>query len=308
VVGEAGDASPQTPIGVNLPNANWIRVQYGSKSVSLGNIEETYDKASGAGMLEEFVHDEQELNLAKQYGALAGKLHTAMHEVIGHASGKFNEGVGQPRETLKNYASTIEEGRADLVALYFIMDEKLVELGLMPSIEVGMAEYDSYLRNGLMLQLRRVDANKDLEESHMRNRAWISNWLIERAKEDGSIAVVERDGKRYYDIKDYQQMRKNVGELLKEVQRITSEGDFAAAAALADNYGKKVDQSLRQQVLDRAAKFNIAPYNAMVNPVLDPVTDENGNIIDVKVSYPESFTEQHLSYGRKYSFLKPSYK
>lgn len=308
VAGEAGDASPQTPIGVNLPNANWIRVQYGSKSVSLGNIEDTYDKASGVGLLEEFAHDEEEIRLAKEYGSLASKLHTAMHEVIGHASGKFNEGVGQPRETLKNYASTIEEGRADLVALYFIMDEKLIELGLIPSLEVGMAEYDAYLRNGLLLQLRRVDAGKDLEEAHMRNRAWISNWLIERAKEDGSISVVDRDGKRYYDIKDYKQMRKNIGDLLREVQRITSEGDFDAAAALADNYGKKVDQALRQQVLDRAAKFNIAPYNAMVNPLLEPVTDENGNIIDVKVSYPESFTEQHLYYGRKYSFLPTSYK
>lgn len=304
VAGEAGDASPQTPIGVNLPNANWIRVQYGSKSVSLGNIEDTYEKASGSGLLAEFAHDEEEIRLAKEHGALAGKLHTAMHEVIGHASGKFNEGVGQPRETLKNYASTIEEGRADLVALYFIMDQKLVDLGLMPSLEVGKAEYDGYLRNGLLLQLRRVDAGKDLEESHMRNRAWISNWLVEKGKQDGSIAVVTKDGKLYYDIKDYDKMRTNVGELLKEVQRITSEGDFKAAAALADNYGKKVDQSVRQQVLDRAAKFNIAPFNAMVNPLLEAVKDANGNITDVKVSYPQSFTEQQLYYGKNYSFLK----
>lgn len=303
VAGEAGDASPQTPIGVNLPNANWIRAKFGSKSVSLGNIEDTYDKASGSGLLAEFAHDEEEIARSKEHGALAGKLHTAMHEVIGHASGKINEGVGQPRETLKNYASTIEEGRADLVALYFIMDPKLVELGLMPSLEVGKAEYDGYLRNGLLMQLRRVGEGKDLEESHMRNRAWISNWLLERGKTDGSVAEVTRDGKLYYDIKDYDKMRANVGELLKEVQRITSEGDFVAAAKLADNYGKKVDQAIWKQVKDRAAKFNIAPFNAMVNPVLIPVTDANGVITDVKVEYPENFAQQQMMYGEKYSNL-----
>jgi dipeptidyl-peptidase-3 len=303
VAGESGDASPQTPIGVNLPNANWIRAKYGSKSVSLGNIEDTYEKASGASLLSEFANDEEEVRLAKEYGGIAGKLHTAMHEVIGHASGKINDGVGQPRETLKNYASTIEEGRADLVALYFVMDPKLVEWGLMPSLEVGKAEYDGYLRNGLLVQLRRVGEGKDLEEAHMRNRAWISNWLIEKGKTDGSVELITRDGKTFIDIKDYDKMRANVGELLKEVQRITSEGDFYAAAALADNYGKKVDQALRKQVIDRAAKFNIAPFNAMVNPLLEPVKDADGKITDVKVSYPTSFTEQHLYYGKNYSFL-----
>jgi dipeptidyl-peptidase III len=302
VAGEAGDASPQTPIGVNLPNANWIRLK-GSKSVSLGNIEESYDKASGSGVLAEFAHDQEEIDRAKQFGSLAGKLHTAMHEVIGHASGQILEGVDQPRQTLKNYASTIEEGRADLVALYFVMDPKLVELGLMPSLEVGKAEYDGYLRNGLLVQLRRVGEGKDLEESHMRNRAWISNWLVEQGAKDGSIAKVERDGKLFFDIKDYDKMRMNVGILLAEVQRITSTGDFTAAAKLADDYGKKVDQALRKQVIDRAAKFNMAPFNAMVNPLLTPVTDGNGKIIDVKVTYPESFTEQQLYYGKNYSFL-----
>jgi dipeptidyl-peptidase-3 len=303
VAGESGDASPQTPIGVNLPNANWIRAKYGSKSVSLGNIEDTYEKASGASLLNEFANDEEEVRLAKEYGGIAGKLHTAMHEVIGHASGKINDGVGQPRETLKNYASTIEEGRADLVALYFVMDPKLVEWGLMPSLEVGKAEFDGYLRNGLLVQLRRVGEGKDLEEAHMRNRAWIGNWLIEKGKTDGSVEMITREGKTFIDIKDYDKMRANVGELLKEVQRITSEGDFNAAAALADNYGKKVDQALRQQVIDRAAKFNIAPFNAMVNPVLEPVLDADGKIADVKVTYPTSFTEQHLFYGKNYSFL-----
>ena len=304
VAGESGDASPQTPIGVNLPNANWIRAKFGSKSVSLGNIEETYDKASGKGLTSEFAHDEEEVKWAAEYGAIAGKLHTAMHEVIGHASGKINDGVGQPRETLKNYASTIEEGRADLVALYFIMDPKLVEWGLMPSTDVGKAEYDGYLRNGLMVQLRRVGEGKDLEEAHMRNRSWISRWLLEKGKADGSIEEVTRDGKYFVNIKDYDKMRANVADLLKEVQRITSEGDFAAAAALADNYGKKVDQGLRQQVIDRAAKFNIAPFNAMVNPLLTAQYDDNGNVVDVKVSYPESFTEQHIYYGKNYGFLK----
>ncbi len=303
VAGEAGDASPQTPIGVNLPNANWIRAKFGSKSVSLGNIEDAYDKASGPGLLGEFAHDEEEIARAKEHSALAGKLHTAMHEVIGHASGKINDGVGQPRETLKNYASTIEEGRADLVALYFVMDPKLVEIGLMPSLEVGKAEYDGYLRNALLTQLRRVAEGKDLEEAHMRNRAWISNWLLERGKQDGSIAEITRDGKLYYDIKDYDKMRANVGELLREVQRITSEGDFKAAAMLADNYGKKVDQAVRKQVIDRAAKFNIAPFNAMVNPVLVPVMDESGIITDVRVEYPESFAAQQMMYGEKYSNL-----
>ncbi len=304
VAGEAGDASPQTPIGVNLPNANWIRATHGSKSVSLGNIEESYEKASGSSLLTEFAHDEEEVRMAKEHGALAGKLHTAMHEVIGHASGKINEGVGQPRETLKNYASTIEEGRADLVALYFVMDPKLVELGLMPSLEVGKAEYDGYLRNGLLAQLRRIGEGKDIEEAHMRNRAWISRWLLEKGKVDGSIAEVTREGKLYYDIKDYDKMRTNIGILLAEVQRITSTGDFAAAAALADNYGKKVDQAIRKQVVDRGAKYNIAPFNAMVNPLLTAVKDDAGNITDVKVTYPENFTEQHLYYGKNYSFLK----
>lgn len=303
VAGEAGDASPQTPIGVNLPNANWIRAKFGSKSVSLGNIEDTYDKASGGGLLGEYVHDEEELKRAKEFGALAGKMHTAMHEVIGHASGKIMDGVGQPRETLKNYASTIEEGRADLVALYFIMDPKLVEWGLIPSLEVGKAEYDGYIRNGLLVQLRRVGEGKDLEEAHMRNRAWISRWLLEKGANDGSIAEVKRDGKTYYDIKDYDLMRKNVGELLKEVQRITSTGGYNAAAALADNYGKKVDQALRKEVVDRAAKYNIAPFNAMVNPMLEAIKDANGNITDVKVNYPTSFAEQMMYYGKNYAFL-----
>lgn len=173
----------------------------------------------------------------------------------------------------------------------------------MPSLEVGKAEYDAYLRNGLMVQLRRVAEGKDLEEAHMRNRAWISNWLIEKGKTDGSVSVINKEGKTYVDIADYDKMRANIGELLKEVQRITSEGDFNAAAALSDNYGKKVDQALRKQVIDRAAKFNIAPFNAMVNPVLTAVKDAEGKIIDVTVSYPESFTEQHIEYGKNYSFL-----
>ena len=203
VAGEAGDASPSTPIGVNLPNSNWIRVVHGSKSVSLGNIVSAYDKASGGGLLSEFAHDDVEVARSESHGALAGKLHTAMHEVIGHASGKLEDGVGEPKQTIKEYSSTLEEGRADLVALYFMLDEKMVELGLMKTLETGKSEYDSYIRNGMMLQLRRLEQGADIEEAHMRNRAWISHWCFERAQESGAIVKVERDGKTFLDIKDY---------------------------------------------------------------------------------------------------------
>lgn len=301
--GESGDASPSTPIGVNLPNANWIRAKFGSKSVSLGNIEDAYDKAAGAGMLEEFCHDQEEVDRAKKFGAIAGKLHTAMHEVIGHASGKIHEGVGRPAETLKQYASTIEEGRADLVALYYILDPHLIELGLVESDEIGKCEYDSYLRNGLLVQLRRVKEGEDIEEAHMRNRAWISRWVVEKGKADNVVEEVKKDGKTYYDIKDYNKLRELFGQLLREIQRITSEGDFAAAAAIADGYGKKVDPTLHKEVLDRAAGLNIAPYAGFINPVLEPVTDANGNITDVKVTYPENFADQMLMYSKTYSTL-----
>lgn len=303
VAGEAGDASPSTPIGVNLPNANWIRVKYGSKSVSLGNIVYAYEMASGEGMLSEFAHDEEEVELAEKYGSVASKLHTALHEVIGHASGKLEEGVGQPAETLKNYSSTLEEGRADLVALYFMMDPKLVELGLMEGLDVGKAEYNSYISNGLMLQLRRLDKGAEIEEAHMRNRAWVSHWVFENGKDSGVIKEVKREGKTYYDITDYAKLRELFGELLQEVQRIKSQGDFEAAEQLVENYGVKVDTDIHEEVLSRVEKLDIPAYGGFINPVLIPEKDDDGNITDVSIKYPADFSEQMINYSQNYSFL-----
>lgn len=303
VAGEAGDASPSTPIGVNLPNANWIRVAHGSKSVSLGNIINAYDKAGGTGMLAEFAHDQEEIDRSIAHGEVAGKLHTALHEVIGHASGKLEDGVGTPKETVQEYASTLEEGRADLVALYFMMDPKMVELGLVESLEVGMAEYDSYIRNGMMMQLRRLDLGADIEEAHMRNRAWVAHWVMEQGAEEGVIEEVVRDGKHFYDIKDYDKLRGLFGELLKEVQRIKSQGDYDAAKALVEGYGVKVDQELHKEVLERSEALGIAPYGGFINPSMTPVTDADGNITDIELSYPDNFTEQMLEYSENYGFL-----
>jgi dipeptidyl-peptidase-3 len=306
VAGEAGDASPSTPIGVNLPNANWIRATHGSKSVSLGNILEAYDNASGPGMIEEFAQDQEEIDRVNKYGSLAGKLHTALHEVVGHASGKIEDGVGTPKETIKNYASTIEEGRADLIALYFMMDPKLVELGLVESLEVGMAEYDNYIRNGLMTQLRRLELGADIEEAHMRNRAWVSHWVFEKGAEENVIAEIKRNGKTYYDISDYERLRELFGELLHEVQRITSQGDYEAAKNLVETYGVKVNQDLHNEVLERTAALGAAPYGGFINPRLVPVTAEDGSIEDIKVEYPDNFAGQMMDYSKRYSFL-PDY-
>ena len=306
VAGEAGDASPSTPIGVNLPNANWIRAFHGSKSVSLGNILEAYDNASGAGMTEAFAHDEEEVNRSKEHGVIASKLHTALHEVVGHASGKLEEGVKTPKQTIKSYASTIEEGRADLIALYFIMDPMLVELGLMESLEVGKAEYDGYIRNGMMTQLRRLELGEDIEEAHMRNRSWISHWVFEKGAADSIIVEVQRDGHTYYDIRDYGQLRELFGELLREVQRIKSQGDYEAAKNLVENYGVKVDQELHKEVLARAEELGAAPYGGFINPRLVPMLAEDGSITDVKVEYPDNFVDQMLEYSEKYSHL-PDY-
>lgn len=306
VAGEAGDASPSTPIGVNLPNANWIRATHGSKSVSLGNILEAYDNASGPGMTQEFAHDEEEVNRGIEYGGTASKLHTALHEVVGHASGQLEEGVGSPKETIKSYASTIEEGRADLIALYFILDPKMEELGLVESSEVGKAEYDAYIRNGMMAQLRRLELGADIEEAHMRNRAWVAHWVFERGSKHGIIEEVKRDGKTYYDIEDYDKLRSLFGELLQEVQRIKSQGDYDAAKNLVENYGVKVNPELHEEVLDRSAALGSAPYGGFINPRLVPVLAEDGAVTDVRVEYPESFEEQMLEYREKYSFL-PDY-
>lgn len=304
VAGEAGAASPSTPIGVNLPNSNWIREKVGSKSVSLGNIINAYDHASSSGRLEEFAYDSTEIALSKKYGELADKLHTALHEVVGHASGKINPGVGETRETLKSYASTLEEGRADLVGLYYLMDPKLQELGLVDDYrKVGMAAYNDYIRNGLLTQLVRINLGDDIEEAHMRNRAWISRWVFEKGKDEKIIEKVVKNGKTYYHITDYDRLRELFAELLRETQRIKSEGDYEAAKALVENYGVKIDQDLHKEVLKRNEAFKSAPYSGFVNPVLVPETNDEGEIIDIKVTQPRSFEEQMLNYSKNFGFL-----
>jgi dipeptidyl-peptidase III len=301
--GEAGDSAPSTPIGVNLPNANWIRTKHGSKSVSLGNISEAYEKSGGKSALEAFCNDQEEIDRAMANSSLAGKLHTALHEVIGHASGQLEPGIGETDATLKNYASTLEEGRADLVALYYMMDPKLVEMGVMPSLEVGKAEYDSYLRNGLLAQLRRLKPGNDIEEAHMRNRHWVSAWVVEKGMKDGVVAVNVRDGNTYYDIRDYEKLRTLFGDLLREVQRIKSQGDYEAGKSLVETYGVKVDKALHANVLERAKKITTAPYAGFIQPRLVPVKDASGTITDIKVEYPDDFIGQMLEYGSQHSFL-----
>lgn len=305
-VGESGDAAPSTPIGVNLPNADWIRKDYGSKSISLGNIIDAYDKSSGQSSLKEFCYDQAEIDRAVKYGSLAGNLHTALHEVVGHASGQIEPGIGGPDATLKSYASTLEEGRADLVALYFMMDPKMVELGVMPSLDAGKAEYDGYIRNGLMVQLRRLKLGNQVEEAHMRNRQWVSAWVYEKGQPDSVIVKVERDGKTYFHIRDYEKLRILFGDLLREVQRIKSQGDFKAGHDLVENYGVKVDPTLHAEVLKRAENIKTAPYAGFIQPRLVPVTDASGQISDIKVEYPVNFVEQMLEYGEQHSFLPDS--
>ncbi|MEP2934885.1 MAG: dihydrofolate reductase [Gilvibacter sp.] len=305
VAGEAGDASPSTPIGVNLPNNNWIRQKHGSKSVSLGNIIYSYGQAGGSGRLQEFANDSLEVAYEKAYGSLGDKLHTALHEVVGHASGQINEGVGTPKETLKTYKSTIEEGRADLFGLYYLMDPKLQELGLVEDWEkTGIAAYDGYIRNGLLTQLIRLELGDDVEESHMRNRQWVSAWAFERGAADNVIEKITRDGKTYYNINDYQKLRAIFGELLRETQRITSEGDYEAAKALVEDYGVKVDQAIHKEILDRNSQFTSAPYGGFVNPVITPITNDAGEITGFEIVQPDSFSEQMLEYAKNYSNLK----
>src|SRR5690606_15855047 len=302
-VGEAGDAAPSTPIGVNLPNADWIRKDHGSKSISLGNITHAYEKSSGQSSLQEFCYDQAEIDRAQKHGALAGSLHTALHEVVGHASGQLEPGVAGPDVTLKSYASTMEEGRADLVALYFIMDPKMVELGVMPSLEVGKAEYDAYIRNGMMVQLRRLKLGNQVEQAHMRNRQWVSAWVYEQGKADSVIVKIERDGKTFFHIRDYDRLRELFGQLLQEAQRIKSQGDFQAAHDLVENYGVKVDQALHAEVLRRAESIKTAPYAGFMQPDLVPVTGADGQITDIRLEYPADFLGQMLQYGEHHSFL-----
>lgn len=304
VASEAGDASPSTPIGINLPNNNWIREQHGSKSVSLGNIIEAYNMAGGTDRLKEFAFDEAEVENEIKYGQEADKLHTALHEVIGHASGQINDGIGQPKETLKNYASTLEEARADLVGLYYLPDAKLVEMKISPDAQgIGKAAYDNYIRNGLMTQLIRLNLGDDVEESHMRNRQLVAAWAFEKGKKDNAIEKVTKDNKTYFVVRDYVKLRALFGELLSEIQRIKSEGDFKAGKALVETYGVKVDQAIHKEVLERNSKFKSAPYSGFVNPVLTAELDADGNIMDVKIVQPASFAEQMLDYAKRYTNL-----
>jgi len=303
VVVEAGDASPSTPIGINLPNANWIRSTHGSKSVNLGNIVQAYDESSKqSGVLEEFSGSPEEVARGREHGELADALHTDMHEVIGHASGAIKPGVGTPKETLKSYASTLEEARADLVALYYMLDPKLVEMRVMPGLEVGMCAYDDYIRNALLVQLARLELGEDLEEAHMRNRQLVAAWVYEKGKAEKIIERVERDGESFFVIRDYAKLRGLFGRLLNEVQRIKSEGDYAAGKALVEGFGVKVDRGLHEQVLRRWEALHIAPYAGFVNPRLVPVM-QGEEIVDVKVEYPDSFVMQMLEYGERYSRL-----
>ena len=307
VAGESGDASPSTPIGINSPNANWIRANHGSKSISLGNILYAYGQAGSTGRLEEFAYSKEEIELEKKYGKDSDNLHTALHEVIGHASGQIVEGVGTPKETLKSYASSLEEARADLVGLYFIPDKKMESLGIAESAEdMGRTSYDGYIRNGLVTQLIRIKLGDDVEQSHMRNRQMVSKWVYERGKSENVIEKINRDGKTFFVINDYVRLRELFGELLREVQRIKSEGDFEAGKNLIETYGVKIDQGLHEEILKRNEKFNSAPYSGFINPVIIPVYNSDNEIVDINVTQPKDFASQMIEYAEKYTTL-PNY-
>ena len=297
-----GDCYPASPLGINLPNANWIRKEVGSKSVTLANIAEAYDITSqGNGFLEEFAADKAEVERIKKYGSLSDALHTDLHECVGHASGKLAEGTDP--NALKNYSSTLEEARADLFALYYIMDKKLIELGLLPGPDAAKASYDTYLRNGLLTQIVRITPGKEIEEAHMRNRSAVSHWVYEKGKRENVVDLFRNEGKSFVRINDYERLRNLFGELLREIQRIKSEGDYEEGKRLIENYGVKVDPYLHSEILERYAKLNLAPYTGFVNPELIPVFNESGEITDVEAEYVNDFLGQMLEYGRNYSFL-----
>ena len=298
----AGDSYPSTPIGINLPNSNWIRAAHGSKSVSIENITQAYDDAShGNGFNEEFVIDKPTADWMDKYLFITDNLHTDLHECLGHGSGRLLPGVDP--DALKAHGSTLEETRADLFALYYLADPHLVELGLLDDPEAYRAEYYKYMLNGLMTQLMRIQPGNDVEEAHMRNRKLIAEWALEHGKADNVVEMVKRDGKTYVKINDYRRLRELFGQLLGEIQRIKSEGDYAAGAALVEKYGVKVNPELHQEVLERYSHLNIAPYKGFVNPVYTPVKDADGNITDVTVSYEEGYLPQMLRYSRDYSPL-----
>ena len=298
----AGDSYPATPIGINLPNANWIRAEHGSKSVTIENITDAYDKAShGNGFNEEFVLEQADRDLLDKYLFITDNLHTDLHECLGHGSGKLLPGVDP--DALKEHGSTLEETRADLFALYYLADHKLVDLGLLDNPNAYKAEYYKYMLNGLMTQLMRIEPGKDIEEAHMRNRKLIAEWAMEHGKKDNVVELVKKDGKTYLKINDYAKLRGLFGELLSEIQRIKSEGDYDAGRELVEKYAVKVDQSLHQEILNRYSKLDIAPYKGFVNPVYKPVYDNAGNITDVKIDYTEGYVDQMLRYARDYSPL-----
>ena len=296
----AGDCYPATPIGINLPNANWIRKDYGSKSVTIDNITHAYNEAAkGNGFNEEFMIDAATIAMYEKAGA-CGDLHTDLHECVGHGSGKLMPGV--TKDALKEHASTIEEARADLLGLYYMADPKLVELGLLENEDTYKGFFYQQMMNGLMTQLVRIEPGKDIEESHMRNRQLIALWVFKNAK-NNEVEMIERDGKHYLQINDYEGIRRLYGELLREVQRITSEGDYPAAKAMVEEYAVKVDQDLHKEILERYEKLNLAPYKGFVNPVYTAHYDAEGNIVDVTLDYTEGYIEQHLRYSRDYSHL-----
>lgn len=300
-----GDCYPATPIGINLPNADWIRKDHGSKSVTIENITEAYDKASqGSGFNEEFVWSDKEREAIKTYGFLTDNLHTDLHECLGHGSGQLLPAVAS--DALKAYSSTLEETRADLFGLYYIADPKLVELGLVPDAEAYKAEYYKYIMNGLMSQLVRIELGKNVEEAHMRNRQLIAKWAFEQGKADNVIELKKKEGKTYVVVNDYAKLRELFGKLLAEVQRIKSEGDFAAGKKLVEDYAVKVDPELHAEVLKRYAALNLAPYKGFVNPVMKLVKNDKGEVTDVTLDYTEGYTQQMVRYGKEYSFL-PTY-
>jgi len=296
-----GDCYPSTPIGINLPNADWIRKDYGSKSVTMENITYAYDQVSlTSGFLEEFALTQEEIDRARKYGPLAGNVDTDLHECLGHASGQLLPGTSA--DALKNYHSALEESRAELFALYYIMDDKLTELGILPSKEAAKAEYDAFMRNGLMTQLVRIEPGKNIEEAHMRARQMIANWCYQQGTKDNVVEEVKKDGKTYIRINDYTRLRILFGDLLREVQRIKSEGDYDGGRALVEKFGVKADPVLHMEVKERYDKLNLAPYGGFINPVFKPVM-KGDEIIDVQIEYPDDYVQQMLYYSERYSFL-----
>lgn len=296
----SGDLYPASAIGINLPNSDWVRAEHGSKSVTIGNLTDAYNKAAkGSGMLQEFAYGEEEIGIMEKYGDLTDDLHTDLHECLGHGSGKLLEGIDG--DSLKAYGSTIEEARADLFALYYLADDKLIELGLLPDKEAYKASYIGQMQNGLLTQLVRIKPGDNIEEAHMRNRALIARWALEHGKAENVMELVQRDGKTYVKINDYEKLRNLFGDLLAEIQRIKSTGDYEEAKRLVEAYGVKVDPELHGEILERYSKLNIAPYKGFINPVYTATKDCDGNITDVQIAYGEGYDEQMLRYSKRYS-------